>query len=313
MPPLCLAKLKRPFRPGRGVVSADVRRSVLFTPGDREDRMLKALALGADTVCFDLEDAVAPESKEAARHAVARLLRDVPRGGGAERCVRINALSGDEWRSDLAVVMESRPDAIMVPKAEDAGAVARLSQEMTEEETRSGAPSGSTRLLLIVETALGVLKTHDVGVAAGQRLGALLFGAEDLAADAGLVRTRESVEVLYARSHVALAAAALRVGAIDQVFVDFKDPNGLEAEARFARVLGYGGKMAIHPDQLAPIHRAFTPAPAEVERARRLLDAAKAHGGGVFRFEGRMIDAPLLLQAQRVVRLAERAAPPPRA
>ena len=284
----------------------DVRRSVLFTPGDREDRMLKALALGADTVCFDLEDAVAPEQKEAARGIVARLLRDVPRAG-CERCVRINALQGDEWRSDLAVVMQARPDAVMVPKAEDPTAVARLSQEMAEEERAAGAQPGSTRLLLIVETALGVLKAHEVGMAAGQRLGALLFGAEDLAADAGLVRTRESVEVLYARSHVALAAAALRVGAIDQVFVDFKDPAGLEGEARFARVLGYSGKMAIHPDQLAPIHRAFTPSPQEVERAARLLEAARAHGGGVFRFEGRMIDAPLLLQARRVVGLAERA------
>lgn len=287
------------------VTIADVRRSVLFTPGDREDRMLKALTLGADTVCFDLEDAVGPESKETARQLVAKTLDAVPKAG-AERCVRINALQGDEWRSDLAVVMAARPDAVMVPKAEDPSAVARLSQEMTAEEVGAGVPPGSTRLLLIIETALGVLKAHEVGVAAGNRLGALLFGAEDLAADAGLIRTRESVEVLYARSRVALSAAALRVGAIDQVYVDFKDAAGLEQEARAARVLGYGGKMAIHPDQLAPIHRAFTPTAAEIDRARRLMEAAKAHTG-VFRFEGRMIDAPLLLQAQRVVRLAQRA------
>ena len=286
--------------------AADVRRSVLFTPGDHEGRMLKALTLGADTVCFDLEDAVGPENKETARGLVAQTLATIP-SAASERCVRINALSGDEWRSDLAVVMAARPDAIMVPKADDPTAIARLSQQMGEEEAAAGLHPGTTRLLLIVETALGVLKAHDVGLAAGQRLGALLFGAEDLAADAGLIRTRESVEVLYARSRVALAAAALRVGALDQVYVDFKDPAGLEAEARAARVLGYSGKMAIHPDQLAPIHRAFTPTAAEVDRARRLLEAAKGQTG-VFRFEGRMIDMPLLTQAQRVVRLAERGA-----
>lgn len=282
----------------------DVRRSVLFTPGDREDRMMKALTLGADTVCFDLEDAVGPESKELARGLVARTLQAVPRAA-SERCVRINALQGDEWRSDLSVVMPARPDAVMVPKAEDPTAIARLSQEMAAEEAEAGVQPGTTKLLLIVETALGVLKALEVGFAAERRLGALLFGAEDLAADAGLIRTRESVEVLYARSRVALAAAALRVGALDQVFVDIKDAVGLEHEARAARVLGYSGKMAIHPDQLAPIHRAFTPTPQEVDRARRLLEAAKGQTG-VFRFEGRMIDAPLLLQAQRVVRVAER-------
>lgn len=284
---------------------SDVRRSVLFTPGDREDRMLKALTLGADTVCFDLEDAVAPQAKEVARASVARVLAAVP-SSPSERCVRINALQGDEWRSDLAVAIPARPDAIMVPKAEDPAAIARLSQEVAEEEARAAIHPGSIRFLLIFETARGVLRSLDVAAAAGPRLGGMLFGAEDLAADAGIIRTRESVEVLMARSHVALTAAAMRVPATDQVFVDIKDLAGLEAEARQARVLGYSGKMAIHPDQLAPIHRAFTPTTAEVERALRLLGAAQGQQG-VFVFEGRMIDAPLVQQAQRVVKVAQRA------
>lgn len=289
----------------------DVRRSVLFTPGDNEARMQKALGLGADTVCFDLEDAVAPASKEIARQTVVRVLQSMPRAAGAgaapERCVRINALQGDEWRRDLQVVMAAQPDSIMVPKAEDPNAIARLAAELAEEEARVGARPNQTRFLLIFETARGVLRSLDVAQAAGARLSGVLFGAEDLAADAGLVRTRESAEVLMARSHVALAAAACRVPACDQVFVDIKDLAGLEAEARQARVLGYAGKMAIHPDQLAPIHRAFTPTPPEVERALRLLQAAQAAGGGVFAFEGRMIDQPLLTQAERVVGIARRA------
>ena len=284
----------------------DVRRSVLFTPGDREDRLQKALTLGADCVCFDLEDAVAPANKELARQTVVKVLQTAPKTA-SERVVRINALQGDEWRRDMAVVMEARPEALMVPKAEDPTAIARLATELLEEEARVGLHPNSTRLLLIFETARGVLRSLDVAQAAGQRLAGVLFGAEDLAADAGLIRTRESAEVLMARSQVALAAAAMRVPATDQVFVDIKDVAGLEAEARAARVLGYTGKMAIHPDQLAPIHRAFTPTQPEVERALRLLHAAQASGGGAFAFEGRMIDAPLVQQAERVVRTAQRA------
>lgn len=268
--------------------------------------MQKALTLGADTVCFDLEDAVAPPSKELARLTVAKVLAEAPKGA-SERCVRINALTGDEWRRDMVAVMDAHPDALMIPKAEDATAIARLSQELGEEESRVGLRPGQTKFLLIFETARGVLRSLDVAMAAGQRLSGVLFGAEDLAADAGILRTRDSVEVLMARSHVALTAAAARVPAVDQVFVDIKDVAGLEAEARAARVLGYGGKMAIHPDQIAPIHRAFTPTTSEVERALRLLQAAQAYGGGAFAFEGRMIDAPLLLQAERVVRTAQRA------
>lgn len=287
-------------------MASEVRRSVLFTPGDREDRMQKALTLGADTVCFDLEDAVAPASKEAARHAVVRVLQSAP-PGGSERCVRINALQGDEWRRDVQVILPAHPESIMVPKAEDATAIARLSAELGEEEARVGIRPGQTKFLLIFETARGVLRSLDVASAAGQRLAGVLFGAEDLAADAGLVRTRESAEVLMARSQVALAAAACRVPACDQVYLDIKDAAGLESEARQARVLGYSGKMAIHPDQLAPIHRAFTPSTQEVELALRLLHAAQKAGGGVFAFEGRMIDQPLLTQAERVVRTAQRA------
>lgn len=269
--------------------------------------MMKALTLGADTVCFDLEDAVAPSGKEKARETVRRILEQFPQAP-SERCVRVNPLQGDMWRHDLVDVVAGRPDAIMVPKADDPAALARFCQELQVAEGDNGLPPGSIRVLPILETARGVLGAYEICAAAGQRLGCLLFGAEDLAADAGLVRTRDGVEVLFARSQVALAAAALGVPAVDQVFVDIQDPAGCEAEARFARTLGYSGKMAIHPTQLAPIHRAFTPSPVEVDRAVKLLAAADAAQGGVFQFEGRMIDAPLLAQAQRVVRIAQRAA-----
>lgn len=286
-------------------VPADIRRSVLFTPGDQEARMMKALTLGADTVCFDLEDAVAMDGKDAARDTVVKILQRFPTAP-SERCVRINALQSDLWRHDLITVMKGKPDAIMVPKASDPSDVARFCNELQGEEIENSMPPGHTKVLLILETAKGVIDVRDIGAAADRRLGALLFGAEDLAADAGLVRTRENWEVLFPRSRVALAAASLGVPAIDQVFLDFNDAAGCEAEGRQARHLGYTGKMAIHPNQLPPIHKAFTPSQAEVERAYKLLQAAQA-AQGAFQFEGRMVDAPILEQARRVLAVAQRA------
>lgn len=269
--------------------------------------MMKALTLGADTVCFDLEDAVAMVNKDAARDTVLKILQQFPTAP-SERCVRINPLQSDMWRHDLIGVMRGKPDAIMVPKAEDPSDVARFCQELAQEEVENGYAPQSTRVLIILETARGVMHATEIGHAAGQRLGCFLFGAEDLAADAGLIRTRENWEVLFPRSRVALAAAALGVTAVDQVFIDFNDSAGCEAEARQARHLGYTGKMAIHPQQLAPIHRAFTPTQHEVERAYRILQAAQATGGGAFQLDGRMIDAPLVEQARRIVAVAQRAA-----
>lgn len=269
--------------------------------------MMKALTYGADTVCFDLEDAVGLANKEAAREAVVKVLHQFPTAP-SERCVRINALQSDLWRHDLIGAMRGKPDAIMLPKAEDPSEVARFCQELQGEEVENSISPGQTRVLLILETAKGVMHAPEIGAAAGARLGCLLFGAEDLAADAGLVRTRENWEVLYARSRVALAAASLGVPAVDQVFVDFNDAASCETEARQARHLGYTGKMAIHPSQLAPIHRAFTPTQAEIERAMRIIQGAEQAQGGVFQLDGRMIDEPLIEQARRVVGIAQRAA-----
>jgi citrate lyase beta subunit len=249
---------------------------------------------------------VGVDNKEKARETVLRVLQQFP-VAPSERCVRINGLQTGLWRHDILAVLDAKPDAIMIPKAEDPTDLTRFCQELQTEEVNAGITPGATRLLLIIETAKGVLNSYEVALAAGQRLGAMLFGAEDLAADAGLIRTREGVEVLWARSRVSLTAAAAGVTAIDQVYVDINDVAGCEAEARYARILGYTGKMAIHPNQLPPIHRAFTPQAADVERAVRLLQAAET-AQGAFQFEGRMIDAPLIEQARRVVKSAQRAA-----
>jgi citrate lyase subunit beta / citryl-CoA lyase len=294
-----------------------LRRTVLFTPGTRGDRIEKAIDTNAaDVVVADLEDAVPPEEKADARRIVHDALSaskdavDEEDAAGAipERCVRINTWRSGWAMADLEAALPARPDVIVLPKAGPVADLIALDLTLRRLERREGLPIGATRVLPILETAHGVLEAQ--AVAMQPRVVAVAFGAEDLAADAGLKRSPSSDEVFAARSHVALAAAAAGVDAIDQVFVDIEDTERLIDEARFARSLGYRGKMVIHPRQVASVEAAFSPTNEEVEHAKRLVDAvdgADVGKGGVLRFEGRMIDVPLIEQARRV--LVEAAAP----
>ena len=274
------------------------RRSLLFSPGDSPDLMRKAPRSGADVICFDLEDAVAPARKDEARAAVREVLADPAFDPDAEVCVRLTAESP---AADLDSVLGSdaepegepasegaavRLDAVMLPKVEDADRVGDVA-DLCAERGRDPA------VFALVETAAGVLAAE-----------ALAFGAEDLAADVGATRTDEGTEVLYAREHVVLAASAAGVDAIDTVYTDFSDEAGLREDAAFARRLGYDGKLAIHPAQVGPITEAFTPDPEDVEWAESVLDArdeAEREGRAVFEVDGEMIDAPLIAQAERIL------------
>ncbi|WP_256300499.1 HpcH/HpaI aldolase/citrate lyase family protein [Haloarchaeobius salinus] len=280
-----------------------LRRSVLFSPGDRPELMRKAPGTGADTIVFDLEDAVAPARKDEARAAVRDVLSDPAFDPDAEVCVRVNPVedSATTAADDLTVVYDgdARPDALMLPKCTDGDDVDALD---------SLVPGETPPVLALVESAAGVL--HAESVAAADATDALVFGAEDLSADIGATRTDEGTEVLYAREHVVLAAATADVDAIDTVHTDFSDGEGLREETEFAIELGYDGKMAIHPSQVAVINEAFTPDAEAVEWAERVLAAraeADEEGRGVFQVDGQMIDAPLIAQAERVVARAEAA------
>ena len=278
------------------------RRSVLFSPGDQPELMRKAPTTGADVVVFDLEDAVAPDRKATARESVREVLADLATDAesGAdsspEVCVRVSP-AGRGAAADLDAVLDAPdagPDALMVPKTGDADDVTHLADLAAE---RDADPP----VLALVETAAGVL--HAEAIADAEPTDALVFGAEDLAADIGATRTDEGTEVLHAREHVVLAASAAGVDAIDTVYTDFEDEEGLRAETAFARDLGYDGKLAIHPAQVGPINEAFTPDPERIEWANRVLDAheeAEKEGEAVFAVDGEMIDAPLLAQAERI-------------
>jgi len=268
------------------------RRSVLFAPGDQPDKLRKAPDCGADVVVFDLEDGVAPAGKDRARRAVNEALSDLD--PACEVCVRINS-TGITADDDLDAVLSGgvTPDSVMLPKVDDAEDVTTLAQLLGEHDT-------DVPVLALVESAAGVL--HAEAIARSDATDALLFGAEDYVADVGATRTPEGMEVLYARQRVVAAASAAGVDAIDTLWTDFEDTDGLRADTRKGIEMGYDGKMAIHPRQVTVINETFTPTEEEIAWAQRVLDAREeADDAGAFAVDGEMIDAPLLAQAERIL------------
>lgn len=284
------------------------RRSLLFMPGDDLRKIGKGAASGADGVVMDLEDGVALNRKADARATVVEALTTLD-FGRTERLVRLNPAASGLQADDLAATVGARPDGYVLPKVERPEELLAVSAALTDAEQAHGWPIGSIGLLAIIETALGVMNLREIGPADG-RLQALIFGAEDLAGDIGATRTAASWEVFYARSAVLTAAAAYGVQAIDTVFIDLSDTEGLGREAAMVAGMGYSGKLAIHPRQVAPINAAFTPTTAQVEAAERLIAAHEAHqasGAGVFAFEGKMVDMPMVRAAERLLAKARAA------
>ncbi|OVE86092.1 HpcH/HpaI aldolase/citrate lyase family protein [Natronolimnobius baerhuensis] len=277
------------------------RRSVLFSPGDQPALLRKAVQTDADVVVFDLEDAVSPARKADARAAVRDVLTDPSFDPDCEVCVRVNA-EPSQWETDLEQVVsarvgdanELRLDSVVLPKVADPDAVRDLATAL--ESADYPCP-----IFALIEQARGVLAAPEI--AAVPATDALVFGAEDLAADIGATRTAEGTEILYARERVVLAAAVHDCTAIDTLVTDFDDEQALREETAFANELGYDGKLAIHPAQVGPINDGFTPSVADREWAKRVLAAAReaeVAGKGVFEVDGEMIDAPLLAQAQQI-------------
>lgn len=278
------------------------RRSLLFMPGDSQRKIEKATGLAADAIIADLEDGVALNRKEAARRTTVACFSRLD-FGPIERLIRINPASGPLWEEDLSGTIPARPDGYVLPKAESSEQVAQVSRRLAELEAAHGLEVGGVRLFPLIETAQGVLHAGAIA-GADERVAGLLFGAEDLAGDLGARRTREGWEVFYGRGAVVTAAAAHGLPAIDTVYVDLRDSEGLAAECDFVRGLGFSGKLAIHPGQVEVINRCFTPSDAEMERARRLIDAFDRHqaqGTGAFAMDGQMVDMPMVRAARKVL------------
>jgi citrate lyase subunit beta/citryl-CoA lyase len=275
-------------------------RSLLFVPGDRPDRMEKALRAGADALILDLEDAVAGPAKAEARRAVAEFLHA---NSTAPLWVRINPLDSDEAKKDLAAVLPGRPDGIVLPKAEGGASVTELTRRLTE------AGNATAQILAIAtETPAAIFQLGTYGGL--RRLAGLTWGAEDLPAAIGAATSREqdgqyTPPYELARSLCLFGAAAANVAPIETVYPLFRDVEGLVRYAGKARRDGFTGMMAIHPDQVHVINAAFTPTQAEIEHARAVIAAFEANpGAGALSLDGRMIDRPHLVQAQRILAAA---------
>jgi citrate lyase subunit beta / citryl-CoA lyase len=289
-------------------------RAWLFVPGDSERKLAKGEGVGADALILDLEDAVAADRRTAARGLVREYL--AARRAAARRpeiWVRINPLSSPEALADLAAVMPGGPDGIVLPKTDSGVAVEKLAHYLSALEAREGIADGRTRILPVAtETARAVFQLHTyAGVT--PRLAGLTWGAEDLPAALGASTNRGpdgELAFVYqlARALCLAGAVAAGVQPVDTVYPDFRDAAGLERVCARARMDGFTGKMAIHPDQVAVIQRAFAPTPEELEHARRVVAAFRASpGSGTVALDGQMLDKPHLTQAERILRLAQSA------
>lgn len=273
-------------------------RSFLFVPGSRPRLFSKAMASGADGVCVDLEDAVGPGAKDQARERTAALLEDeAPSAPPGLRSplvmVRMNAPTVPAGARDLEALaaLTRPPDAVLIPMVRDPGDVEGVADALC-------GPGSPVRLVPLVETARGLAAVEELAVAA-DAVAALLLGGHDLSLELGARPDWEPL--LYARSRLVHAAALAGIDALDMPLLDLSDADGLRAEARAARALGFTGKAAIHPDQVEPIQEIFTPDEGEVEEARRVVEAYRAADGNAVLLDGRVVDRPVLEAALRTL------------
>jgi citrate lyase subunit beta / citryl-CoA lyase len=286
----------------------DLLRSWMFVPGNSEKMLNKAIGLDSlDVAMFDLEDGAPPHQKDLARQLVGEILSRP--AGGPRRYVRINAIATDRMEADLQAVVRPSLEGLVLPKVDRADEAILVNRWLDEQEPRAGLPPGSIGLIAAIESASGLLNAPAIAAATPRMVG-LMFGAEDFGLDLGLPTNREAEarELIYARSAMVVAAASAHVQCVDGVWPDIHDLDGVRRDAIQARRLGFSGKSTFHPGQIDIINEVFSPSAAEVEHARRVVDAfeeAQAADQGAVAFGGQLIDLPIVERARRVLRLAE--------
>lgn len=276
------------------------RRSFIFMPGVSPDMFPKALATGADIVCIDLEDAIAPNHKQDARERTMKLFETPQARDGVERMVRINCLRTVDGMADVqaAVANPSPPPALMLPKVVSPDEVKALDELLTEHDM-------PTRLHVIIETNHGLEAAYDIAQSS-DRIDAMFFGGVDMAAELRAANKWEML--LYARSRVVHAAAGAGLDVIDVPYLDLDDLEGMEREAQLAAELGFTGKGSIHPKQIAPLNAIFSPTEAEITHARRVIAAFEEGDSGLVVLDNKLIEKPVLRTMYRTVRVAEKIA-----
>lgn len=274
------------------------RRSFIFTPGLKPAMFPKALASGADIVCVELEDGIAPHDKEAARHHALKLFEQPQEDDGVERIVRINSLREGFGIADVQAILttDTPPPALMLPKVKCADEVIQLDNLLSER-------GHNTRLHIIIETNAGLEAAYDIANCS-ERIDAMFFGGVDMAAELRCDNAWEPL--LYARSRVVHAAASAGLDVIDVPYLDLDDPDGMALAARQAKALGFSGKGSIHPKQIAAINKVFTPDAEEITRARRIIETFQQANTGLVVIDGKLIEKPVLREMQRILAIADR-------
>ncbi|MBP6208191.1 MAG: CoA ester lyase [Anaerolineales bacterium] len=281
------------------------RRALLYMPGDNWKMITKSVTLGVDSICMDMEDGTAVNKKAEARATIARALQELD-FGKSEKLARINSVGSGWEKDDIEAVLPFHPDGIVIPKVESFEQVEWAGRIIEDAELRHGWKVNSIRILIGVETAKGIMNLKEIAV--HPRLDAIIFGGEDFAASIGAVRTKDAIELLYARQAVIVACAANDLQAIDIVTIDYKDIEALRAESEFGARLGFVGKQIIHPAQVEPVQKAFTPGNEAVAYAKRIIEtfeASQKEGKGAYSLDGKMIDMPLLRNAKKVLERAK--------
>ncbi len=283
------------------------RRALLYVPGDDRHKIENAITFGVDSICLDLEDGVALNRKAEARQTIVGAMQEL-NFGRSEKLVRINAVDSGFEKEDIQAVLTQHPEGIVIPKVEERKQLDRAHEWIEDAELRNGWPLKSVRLLAGIETPRGILNLKEL--AAHPRLDALIFGGEDFASAIGAARTLEAAELLYARQHVLTCASAFGLQAIDIVNVNFKNIELVRKEALAGAKMGFSGKQVIHPAQVEPVQNAFTPDEDAITIARDLVavfDSYQKNGKGVFVVDGKMVDLPVVRNAQKVLERARAA------
>jgi len=280
-------------------------RSLLFIPGNNPGMLLNADVHDADAIILDLEDAVSPDQKDAARILVRNAVRAL--SYNTQLVIRVNPLGTDFYQDDLEAVVPLEPEFIMPTKVDGEDYIKDLDERLTALERENGIEEGKIRIIPLIETAEGIENAFRIA-RASKRIFGLFLGAEDYSADLRAHRTKEGDEILYARGRILNAARAAAVEAFDTPFTDVNDEEGLEKDAFLAREMGFTGKAAISPRHVNGINKAFSPTKAEIDYAHEVLMAIEEGirlGKGAVSLRGKMIDKPIVDRAKRVVETAK--------
>ncbi|MDR1510887.1 MAG: CoA ester lyase [Synergistaceae bacterium] len=284
-----------------------IRRTLLYIPGNSPNMIVNAAVLGADGIVLDIEDAVSPKDKDAARILIRNALGWVDRSR-LEFCVRINDVNTPYWKKDLSVVVPANPDALLIPKVEFPEELAQVDEFVTKLEHESDLPDGRIKLFPILETAMGIENSYIIAASRHERLDALLLGAEDLATSLGALRTDSGEEIAYGRSRMVNAARAANLMPIDTAYANIDNIDGFISDTRLSRQLGYAGRAVISPRQVSPANTIYSPSESDIRYAGEvitIMEEAKKAGKGAVSRRGKMIDGPMITRARHVLEFAK--------